>query len=170
MISLGLDASTRCVGYAFTEDRKILSAGFIDISKVETNRKKAWFVVGEMKKHPLMGKELVINLEASLAGFSGANVVVQLAKWNAVLEYVLTDAFGKEVNLVNVSTVRKFVFGKARIKGMDSKLFVKTELERMYDMTPWQVKNKLGNIDKKVEDTYDAVVISLYTKTVFSKK
>ncbi len=162
MITLGLDASTSCVGYAYTEDGKILSAGFIDISKIVGNRQKAWYVVGILKSHPHIEKVGPINLEASLAGFSGANVVVLLAKWNAVLEYVLEDAFSKKINLVNVSTARKQVFGMARIKGMDSKLFVKTKLEQMFDMTPWQTLNKLKNLDKRCEDAYDAVVMSLY--------
>ena len=36
MVTLGLDASTTCVGYAFTEDKKILDMGFIDIKKEKT--------------------------------------------------------------------------------------------------------------------------------------
>ena len=36
MVSLGLDASTTCVGYEFTEDKKILDMGFIDIKKEKT--------------------------------------------------------------------------------------------------------------------------------------
>ena len=33
MVTLGLDISTTCVGYAFTKDNKILDMGFIDIKK-----------------------------------------------------------------------------------------------------------------------------------------
>ncbi len=40
MVSLGLDASTTCVGYAFTEDKKILDMGFIDIKKEKTPKDK----------------------------------------------------------------------------------------------------------------------------------
>ena len=36
MVILGLDASTTCVGYAFTKDKKILDMGFIDIKKEKT--------------------------------------------------------------------------------------------------------------------------------------
>ena len=36
MVTLGLDISTTCIGYAFTQDRKILDMGFIDIKKYKT--------------------------------------------------------------------------------------------------------------------------------------
>ena len=40
MVTLGLDASTTCVGYAFTKDKKILDMGFIDIKKEKTPKDK----------------------------------------------------------------------------------------------------------------------------------
>ena len=40
MVILGLDASTTCVGYAFTQDKKILDMGFIDIKKEKTPKDK----------------------------------------------------------------------------------------------------------------------------------
>ena len=40
MVTLGLDISTTCVGYAFTEDKKILDMGFIDIKKEKTPKDK----------------------------------------------------------------------------------------------------------------------------------
>ena len=46
MVSLGLDASTTCVGYAFTEDKKILDMGFIDIKKEKTPKDKVEKVLG----------------------------------------------------------------------------------------------------------------------------
>ena len=46
MVSLGLDASTTCVGYAFTQDKKILDMGFIDIKKEKTPREKVFKVLG----------------------------------------------------------------------------------------------------------------------------
>ena len=165
MISLGFDASSTVVGFAFTEDKKILDASFIDISKYEGNRTKAWAVIDVLSKHPLIGKIGQINLEGSLAGFSGPSsrtVVIMLARWNAVFEYVLQDYYKLPVNLVNVNTARKQIFGKAKIKGMKPKPYVKMMLDKMYDMTPWLVYNKIKNVDKRCEDTYDAVVISLF--------
>ena len=165
MISLGFDASSTTVGFAFTQDKKILDAGFIDISKVSGNRAKAWHVIDYLKAHPLIGSVDQINLEGSLAGFSGPSsrtVVIMLARWNAIFEYVLQEHYKKPVNLVNVNTARKQVFGKAKIKGMKPKPYVKMMLDKLYNMTPWLVYNKIKNVDKRCEDTYDAVVIALY--------
>jgi len=169
MITLGFDASTTCVGWAFTESGIILDCGFIDTSKYEGNRQKAWAVIEIMKNNPLTEKAEVVNLEASLAGFAGAHSIVPLARWNAVFEYVLEEHFKKKINLLNVSTARKAVFGKARVKGLKSKVYVKTMIERMFDMTPWIKYNKIKNVDKHMEDVYDALVISLYTKSPFQK-
>jgi hypothetical protein len=168
MVSLGFDASSNVVGFAFTEDKKILDAGFIDISKVDTSRGKANYVIDALSSHPLIKKTEQINLEASLSGFAGPSnrsVVIMLARWSAVFEHMLVDSYKLPVNLINVNTARKQVFGKAKIKGMKPKPYVKMKLDEIYDMTPWLVYNKIGNVDKKCEDTYDAVVISLYNPT-----
>ncbi len=173
MISLGFDASTSTVGYSFVEDKKILDAGFIDISKIEGTRNKAWAVIDMLKSHKLIGKIGRINLEASLSGFAGPSnraVVILLARWNAVFEYVLQDYYKLPVNLVNVSSARKQLFGKAKIAGMKPKEYVKVALDGLYDMTPWFVYNKIKNVDKRVEDTYDAVVIALFDPTIISVK
>jgi hypothetical protein len=164
-MNLGFDASTNVVGFAFVENKNIFDCGFIDISKIKGNREKAWFVIESLKSHSLLSKIDSINLEASLSGFAGPSsraVIVMLARWNAVFEYVLEDYFKKEINLVNVATARKQAFGKAKIKGMKPKEYVKMMMDKMYDLTPWEKTNKLGNIDKRIEDVRDAVVIALY--------
>lgn len=169
MISLGFDASTSTVGWAFTEDGKILDCGFIDISKIKGNREKAWEVINQIKSNPLTEKAGVVNLEGSLSGFSGPSsrtVVVQLARWNAIFEYVLQDYFKVPTHLVNVSTARKQIFGKARVKGMKPKEYVKIMVDKSYDMSKWTINNSRGDADKRMEDVRDALVISLYKKNV----
>jgi hypothetical protein len=165
MITLGFDASSVTVGFSFVEDKKILDCGFIDISKIEGNRSKAWFVIETLKNHVLISNVGKINLEASLSGFAGPSnrsVVILLARWNAVFEYVLEDYFKKNINLINVATARKQVFGKAKIKGMKPKEYVKMMMDKLYDLTPWERINKIGNVDRRIEDVRDAVVIALY--------
>ena len=50
MVTLGLDASTTCVGYAFTEDKKILDMGFIDIKKeIHQEKKYLKFLIFSIK-------------------------------------------------------------------------------------------------------------------------
>ena len=45
MVTLGLDISTTCVGYAFTENKKIFDMGFIDLKKIKDTREKVFFVI-----------------------------------------------------------------------------------------------------------------------------
>lgn len=167
MISLGLDASTTTCGFAFTDEtRKILHAGFIDLTPFTTNRDKAWAIINRLKTEQLWSKIDRVNLEAALSGFSGPSsrtVVVKLARFSATLQYVLEDTFGLDkLNLVNATTARKQLFGKARIRGTNPKIFVDTELSKLYDISPWIIKNRIGNIDKRMEDVKDAIVIATY--------
>ena len=60
MVTLGLDASTTCVGYAFTEDKKILDMGFIDIKKEKTPKDKVEKVLGFLHESPYIDD--VINI------------------------------------------------------------------------------------------------------------
>ena len=63
---------------------------------------------------------------------------------------------------MNVSTLRKAVFGKSREKGVDSKQFVREQLEKKVDLSEFIVYNKRNNYDKKNYDMLDAAVASLY--------
>lgn len=167
MTSLGLDASTSTCGFAFTdENRKILHAGFIDLTKLGTNREKAWGIINQLKTEPLWDKVDRVVLESALSGFSGPSsrtVVIKLARFSATLQYVLEDTFGLDkLVLVNATTARKQLFGKARIRGTKPKIFVDAELSKLYDISPWIIKNRIGNIDKRMEDVKDAIVIATY--------
>ena len=168
MVYCGLDASTTTVGWAFTdENKKIVSAGFLDLTPFATNRLKSAAVVALIKsKCPVDCTKLDrINLEGALGGFSGPSsrvVVVKLARWSAVLEFVLQDAFACPINLINATTARKQLFGKARITGIKPKVYVKSMMDKLYDVTPWVVKNRVGNPDKRNEDMLDAVVMATY--------
>ena len=168
MLSCGLDASTTVCGYAFTDENKqIVAAGFLDLTPFATNRLKSAAVVAMIKtKFPIDHNKLDrINLEGALGGFSGPSsrvVVVKLARWSAILEFVLQDAFACPINLINATTARKQLFGKARIDGINPKVYVKSMIDTLYDMTPWIVKNRIGNPDKRTEDMFDAVVMATY--------
>jgi hypothetical protein len=167
MISLGLDVSTTVCGYAFTSASIILDAGAINISDTKTNRLKVHQVVSKLKSNSLIDNIGQINLEGSLSGFSGPSsrtVVVMLARFSAVLEYVLQDNFSVPINLVVAQTARKQVLGAARCEGIKPKEFVKIKLEKIYDLSPWTILNKRGNPDKKMEDVRDAIIMSLYQK------
>jgi len=164
---LGIDASTSVCGWAFSENGKVMDAGFLDISKQKTNKEKTFFVITELEKNCLLTNVTHINLEAALSGFMGGGTqqqtIILLARFNAVFEYIISERWNKPVNLLNVSTLRKKVLGKARIKGMKGKDYVKEFLPKIVpNINQFEKINKIGNWDKRNGDTYDAIVASLY--------
>ena len=167
MVTLGLDASTTCVGYAFTEDKKILDMGFIDIKKEKTPKDKDKKVLDFLHNNSYIDNVNDINIEDNLSGFAGGRtsqqVIIKLAKFNAILCFMLEN-FEYNVNSINPMTARKQVFGKARVKGLKAKDFVKQEIEKMYNTNKWCKETTRGNWDKRNIDMYDGLVMSLFEK------
>ena len=167
MVTLGLDASTTCVGYAFTQDKKILDMGFIDIKKEKTPKDKVQKVLEYLNNSSNIDEVMDINIEDNLSGFAGGRtsqqVIIKLAKFNAILCFMLEN-FEYNVNSVNPMTARKQVFGKARVKGLKAKDFVKQEIEKMYNTNKWCKETTRGNWDKRNIDMYDGLVMSLFEK------
>ena len=141
MVILGLDISTTCVGYAFTENKKILDMGFIDIKKFTNHKEKAFFVLTEINKSPYIDDVKKVYVEDNLSGFAGGRtsqqVIIKLAKFNAILCFMLEEMFEYNVNSINPMTARKQVFGKARVKGIKAKDLVKMKIEEMYNTKKW---------------------------------
>ena len=166
MVTLGLDISTSCVGYAFTENKQILDMGFIDIKKFKNHKEKAFFVLTEINKSSYIDKVKKVYVEDNLSGFAGGRtsqqVIVKLAKFNAVLCCVMDDTFDIEVKNVNPMTARKQAFGKARVKGVKAKDFVKRQIEELYDTKKWCKHTSRGNWDKRNIDAYDGLVMALF--------
>ena len=167
MVTLGLDASTTCVGYAFTEDKKILDMGFIDIKKEKTPKDKVQKVLDFLHNNSYIDDVYDINIEDNLSGFAGGRtsqqVIIKLAKFNAILCFMLEN-FEYNVNSINPMTARKQVFGKARVKGKKAKQFVQEEIEKMYNTNKWCKETSRGNWDKRNIDMYDGLVMSLFEK------
>ena len=166
MVTLGIDASTTCVGYAFTKDKKILDMGFIDIKKQITHKEKAFFVLTRINESSYIDKIEKVYVEDNLSGFAGGRtsqqVIIKLAKFNAILCFMLEEMFEFNVHSINPMTARKNVFGKARVKGKKAKEFVQEQVEKMYDTTKWCKTTTRGNWDKRNIDMYDGLVMSLY--------
>ena len=166
MVTLGLDISTTCVGYAFTKDKKILDMGFIDIKKQITHKEKAFYVLTRINESSYIDDIEKVYVEDNLSGFAGGRtsqqVIVKLAKFNAILCFVLEDTFEIEVKNINPMTARKNVFGKARVKGIKAKDYVKMKIEQMYDTSKWCKTTTRGNWDKRNIDAYDGLVMSLF--------
>ena len=168
MVTLGLDISTSCVGYAFTKDKEILDMGFIDIKKFKTYREKAFFILSKLDKNKYIDRVEKIYVEDNLSGFAGGRTsqqtIVKLAKFNAILCFIIEDTFEVEVKNINPMTARKNVFGKARVKGKKAKEFVQEQVEKMYNTKKWCKKTKTGLWDKRNIDMYDGLVMALFEK------
>lgn len=164
-MTLGFDASTTTCGWAFYNGQIITDAGFIDISKLETPKEKIFHVISIIKDRPDFPNASKINLEAALSGFfrgrTSQQVIIKLARFNALFEYIVQETWQRPVNLISVTTARKTVFGKCRVKGVDPKEYVKQQLSLKMDLTKYDKFNKIGNWDVRNSDTYDAIVMSM---------
>ena len=166
MINLGLDISTATVGYTFIEGDKILDMGFIDIKKQTTHKEKAFFALKQLEDNIYISNIKRVYVEDNLSGFmsgrTSQQTIIKLAKFNAILCFLLEDRFNVEIKSINPMTARKQVFGKARIKGKKAKVFVKEQIERLYDTDNWCKYTIRGNWDKRNIDMYDSLVMALY--------
>ncbi len=163
---LGFDASTTCCGWAFWNGQDIVDAGFIDLSRLETNKEKAFQVISVLDANPNRLVTTKINLEAALSGFMGGRTsqqtIIKLARFNAVFEYIVSEHWKTPVNLVSVTTARKTVFGKARVKGLTGKEYVRQQIDsRFPQFHKFDKKNKRDGWDAHNEDMYDAMVIAM---------
>ena len=165
-MTLGFDASTTICGWAFYDGSKIVDAGFINLTKHETSKAKAFHVINILKDNPYLKTVTKINLEAALSGFMGGRTsqqtIIKLARFNAVFEYIISEHWKLPVNLVSVTTARKAVFGKARIKGLTGKEYVRQQIDLKFSyIHQFDKLNTKNEPDAHNEDMYDAVVVSM---------
>jgi hypothetical protein len=164
---LGFDCSTTTCGWSFYDhlNSKVTDCGFIDISKQTTNKDKTFEVTSFLDKHPLIKTVHKINLEAALSGFAGGRtsqqVIIKLARFNAIFEYIISEHWNVPVALLSVNTMRKNIFGKCRVKGIKPKDYVKAELSKRMDLSKWDTLTSRGNWDPRNSDVYDAIVCSM---------
>ena len=158
---LGLDLSTTTCGWAIAENKIILGAGFVDISDVIDYAAKADLIITALKDQTFEK----IMIEESLFGFAGGGtsqqVIIKLVKNKAVVGYILENNYKLTIESIHAQTARKKALGAARCKGIKAKVFVKEQVEKLYDMTAWTIYNKKGNEEKRMEDVRDAIVLSL---------
>ena len=161
-----MDASTTTVGYAFVDGKEIVTMGFIPIQKEDTIRDKVKLTLDTVTSIDPFDKVEQIYIEDSLSGFmrgrTSQQTIIKLAKFNAVLTYCLEFAYGEIVEGINPMSARKSLFGKARVKGVSAKDFVKKEINRLYSLDEYVKLTPTGLWDKRNMDGYDALVCALY--------
>ena len=166
MKKLGLDASTTTVGYAFVDGSEVTDMGFIPIQKEKSIRDKVQLTMDTIMDLDPFDQIEQVYIEDSLSGFmrgrTSQQTIIKLAKFNAVLTYCLEFAYGEIIEGVNPMTARKNLFGKARVKGVSAKDFVKKEINCLYNLEEYVKLTKTGLWDKRNMDAYDALVCALY--------
>ena len=160
---LGLDLSCSICGWAISYDGNITNAGFFNIGKVNTYKEKAFIIIDGLSNETFDK----INIEEALFGFSSGftsqQTLIKLVQSKAVICYILEETWNKPIYHLNVNTMRKKVFGKARIKGIKPKEYVKQQIPLVApNIKKFEKLNRDGNWDAHNGDMYDAVVAALF--------
>lgn len=163
-MNLGLDVSTSVVGYAISDDKKVIDAGFLKLKPkdlMECFMEVKTFLDSYIPKYDITS----VTLEDFLRSFSGmrttSNTIIKLTKINTLTEWYILQQFDREnIYRVHPSTARKHVLGKGQFRGEDTKIAVSTIVESKFKVPmKWTPK---GNLSKGYDDMADAVVLSKY--------
>ena len=165
-MNLGLDISTTTVGYALVTQTDIHKLGFIDLKKHKDLSEKAWHLFNNLCEHMDLQQVDNIIVEDSLSGFmrgrTSQQTIIKLAKFNAVVCFLLEHQLRKTPVLINATTARKQLFGKSRVKGKTAKDFVKEQVEKKFDVSDHMKTTRTGLWDKRNMDALDALVVGKY--------
>jgi len=109
---LGLDISTSCTGWCILDDKGALSdMGYIDLKNKKGMFEKALVVKKKLAMLHLMNdiQHVFIeeNLQSFRSGFSSAQTLSTLARFNGVVSYQCFEEFGSEPAFLNVNSSRK---------------------------------------------------------------
>ena len=136
MTILALDISTSCTGYCILDpelDSKesLIHLGFIPLSKLKSHYDKANLVLETLNniktKYNITQIAIEENLQSFRSGFSSAQTLSSLAKFNGIVAYLCEDTFEVVPEFFNVNSARKSVGLKIVSKkkgGQDTKLQV----------------------------------------------
>lgn len=159
---LGLDISTSCTGVCILD--KNLNLVMLDAVKFPssciTMFDKADRGIEEIKKL-VSGKNIEkifveANAKMFMPGFSSADTLITLAKFNILLSYLSHKAFGAQVIDVNVSSARKAVgFKSNKADKRPKKEQVKDYVIALHPEFPYK-KHIAKTGSKKNQEVYDA--------------
>jgi hypothetical protein len=110
---LGLDVSTSFVGVtALNPDGELISCEAIDLRKIKDYFKKAEKVKEYLsdldKSSPYWVEKVYIeqSLQAFRPGFSSANTLMTLAKFNGTVSWICYETYSAEIEYINASSAR----------------------------------------------------------------
>lgn len=110
---LGLDISTSTTGYCIFNEDGILHIGYICLKKHKDIFKKSAEIKRVMQdiKNKFDIKEIAVeqNLQAFRPGLSSAAILMKLAQFNGIVQWICYEVFNIPAISLNVNTARKTV-------------------------------------------------------------
>ncbi len=183
MAILALDISTSCTGYCILGTEldsvtSLIDLGFIPLAKHKSHFKKANVVLNDLRsikdKYKITEIAIEENLQSFRSGFSSAQTLSSLAKFNGIVAYLCEDIFGLEPKFYNVNAARKSVGLKIISKrkgGADTKLQVMDWATSTLSGYEWPTKVLRGGprkgqtvLEPGCYDMADAYVIACAAK------
>ena len=125
MAVLGLDISTSCTGWCILSGlesnlHKSVNLGFIDLSKEKNTFKKANMVKEKLTwlhiEFPIDRVLIEQNLQSFRSGFSSAQTLSTLARFNGIVSYLCYEEFSLTPEFINVNHARKSLGIKTKRK------------------------------------------------------
>tara|TARA_E500000305_G_C3932366_1_gene193399 strand:+ start:147 stop:689 length:543 start_codon:yes stop_codon:yes gene_type:complete len=174
---LGLDISTSSTGWCLLDKGgNLYQMGFIDLKNKKGMFQKAIAVKDEIlnisRKGNIEGVFIEENLQSFRSGFSSAQTLSTLARFNGVVSYLCFDEFGFEPVFLNVNSSRKKIGIKVireKVCGISTKQqvldWVSLSLPKNYKWPTKTLKSgpRKGQtiLDSRSYDMADAYVIAL---------
>lgn len=165
MICLGLDVSTRIVGYSIlSEDKVLIRAGFIDLSKIEDLSDKTTYLKDKLLEIKEEYKIDNIGIEDCLTKFAGGRssikTIGKLIAFNYLTRYICYTVFDIKPVVLNVIRARTLADCKVP-RGENSKEYIVSRVMELYENIDWpRMKKDKTRFSKECEDIADSVVIS----------
>ena len=159
---LGLDVSTRTVGYSVVNGSgQVLLHGFIDLSEYSGLMDKTVVVRNILAAIPYDIETVMIekSLLAFSNGASSAKTLQTLSAFNGIISWVCYELFATEPEYISATTARSML-GIKIPKGTKAKEAVMSwVMANVPSFVP--AKTKTGSIKKECYDSADAIIVSL---------
>lgn len=170
-VIIGLDISTSCIGICVINSETGALIDLFPVKLISTSIEDFWSKITFTKN--LINEKIAdnwdiesISVEESAKrftpGFSSADTIITLAKFNAIICYLFYEKYNLKPNYINVKSARS----KLNIK-IDYKDKSKTTKQKVFELVlkqfptyPWIYNKNTGKPTKINEDLCDSVVIA----------
>jgi hypothetical protein len=159
---LGLDVSTSCTGICLTDENEqlvVLDAVKLTSTTIPNMWSKADRCIEEIKNivgnRPVSKIFVEANAKMFTGGFSSADTLFTLAKFNGLISYLSYKAFNAEVYDINVTSARKAIgFKNTQADKRPVKEKVFDFVTALHPEFPWK-RHVAKTGGKKGQEVYD---------------